>query len=293
MSNHHDGPNSNPAGSHLDQRRNPFYPPRLAGAVGDVDGKIIVVTGATGVVGRELVPLLITSGATVVAIGRDLDRLIRLTDGTRRRLSSLTATHPSFDGRPTGSASEFGELYAASRVSDQLHPVVLDLTEQDATVSAFDEISQRFGRIDAVIHLVGGWSNGGVLGFDPDKLQELFVNQLLPVANLTTAVVDHLVSSGGRFITVGSNASHAPSADNTLYASIKSAVDAWVSGLAAAFRDTDASATTLLINAVLTETFASKHPDRDFTGWTPDHLLARKLVEALGMQYTNGVHLVI
>jgi len=272
---------------------NPAYPPRKSGSVGDVDGKVIVITGATGMVGRELTPLLITSGATVVAIGRNTDRLNKLGNATKQKLSSLTAAHPSFNGKPTITATEFGDTYAASRVADQLHPMLLDLANQNEAIGKFEEIINKFGKIDAVIHLVGGWESGGVIEFEPDKLMDSLKNQVLPVANLTTAIIDHLVSSSGKFIAIGSNASHEPSGDNTLYASVKAATDAWVSGLATAFKGSSASATTILINAVLTESLATKHPERDFTGWTPDHILARKIVEVLGMEYTNGVHLAI
>lgn len=280
-------------GNDITTEINPAYPPRKSGSVGNVDGKVIVVTGATGMVGRELTPLLITSGASVIAIGRNTDRLNKLGNITKQRLSSLTSAHPSFNGKPTASATEFGNTYAASRVADQLHPMLLDLENQDETILKFEEIINKFGKIDAVIHLVGGWTSGGVTGFEPEKLMDSLANQVIPVANLTTAILDHLVSSSGRFIAIGSNASQEPSGDNTLYASVKAATDAWVSGLASAFKGSGASATTILINAVLTESLASKHPDRDFTGWTPDHLLARKIVEVLEMEYTNGVRLAI
>ena len=229
-------------------------------------GKVIIVTGATGPVGRALVPLLLASNATVVASSRSADRLGKLS----RRCEEMVGT-PSI----------------------ALETVVSDLRDQQAASLLVDGVLDSYGRVDAVFHLVGGWSSGGVTGFDPDTLSQMMSDQVLPVANMSTAALDALTASGGRFITVSTPAASDPQADNTLYASVKVACEAWVRGLAAAFTGSDASASMLLVSAVLTERFAAANPDRDFTGWTPDHLLARKLAETLGTNYINGIGILV
>ena len=44
----------------------------------DLNGKIILVTGASGGIGRETSTLLAKLGATLVLVGRDADKLKKL-----------------------------------------------------------------------------------------------------------------------------------------------------------------------------------------------------------------------
>jgi NADP-dependent 3-hydroxy acid dehydrogenase YdfG len=239
-----------------------LFPQRNLAPVPAAAGKVIIVTGATGPVGRELVPLLLASNATVIASSRSEQRLSKLRSRSAEILGSDLAL---------------------------LETVVADLRDQRAACDLVDGVLQRHGRVDAVFHLVGGWSAGGVTGFDTQALSEMLTNQVLPIANITTASLDPLVQSAGRFISISTPAAAKPQADNTLYASVKAASESWVRAMADAFNGTEASASFLIVSAVLTERFAATNPTKNFTGWVVDHHLARKLAETLGAHYINGI----
>jgi short-subunit dehydrogenase len=239
-----------------------IYPPRDLTPIAAANNKIIIVTGSTGPVGIELIPLLLASNATVIASSRSNDHLIKL----RSRITEILGSEPAL-----------------------LETVKTDLAAQEEACELVEKTIKHHGRVDAVIHLVGGWSAGGVTGFDEDTLAGMLTNQVLSIANMTTASIDQLVKSSGRFISISTPAVKNPQGDNTLYASIKAATESWTRGLADAFNGTDASASYLIVTAVLTEQIATKNPNKDFKGWVIDHQLARKLAKTLGASYINGI----
>jgi gluconate 5-dehydrogenase len=92
------------------------------GALFSLEGRTVVITGASGFLGRTMVRTLLSNGARVVALGRS-DRL-------RRDASAWTA--------------EFG---AASVLAHQL-----DMYDLDAFGRALDTIAERERRIDVLVN---------------------------------------------------------------------------------------------------------------------------------------------
>lgn len=81
----------------------------------------IVVTGASGVVGRALCVRLRERGDTVIAVGTDAGRLASVAASDRR---------------------------------------VVELTDPDAVRALADDVASAHRSIGAVVHLVGGWRGG-------------------------------------------------------------------------------------------------------------------------------------
>ncbi|MGH1564025.1 oxidoreductase [Mumia sp. DW29H23] len=94
--------------------------------IGDLHGKTVVITGITGGLGAEAAYQLAHHGATIVAAGRDLDRV-------EQALTSLR--HGVHDARAIG--------------------VRLDLADLDSVASAAAEITQRAGRVDVLVNNAG------------------------------------------------------------------------------------------------------------------------------------------
>ncbi len=92
----------------------------------DVQGRTVLIAGATSDSGRAVASALLDAGARVVAVGSD-----------QGRLEALAAEIP-------------GVIVEHADLADEDH--VLELAMR---------VHGRVGDIDGVIHLVGGWRGGG------------------------------------------------------------------------------------------------------------------------------------
>ncbi len=150
----------------------------------------------------------------------------------------------------------------------QAHAV--DLLDETAVLALRDRLLAEYGRIDAVVHLVGGWRGGRTLTMtsvaDWRALQPPIVETL---AVLTAAFAPDVAASDvGRVVMVTSTAAATPTAGNIAYAAAKSAAEAWMVGVADHLRDTAAAAVTVAVKALVTDAMIAASPDRDFTTFT-------------------------
>lgn len=176
-------------------------------------GKVVVVTGAAGDLGRATTDLLVQRGATVVAVGRSLDRL-----------------------------GEAGDRYL---------PVELDLLDEPATLAFGHEVAQDHGHVDGLLHLVGGWRGGkGIVEADLADWDFLHDNIIRTLQHTTRAFHDALRESGGRLAIVSSTGVAKPTAKNAAYAAAKAAAEAWTLAVADSFTTSDAVATIFRVMAL-------------------------------------------
>jgi len=107
------------------------------------------------------------------------------------------------------------------------------------------------GRVDALVHLVGGWRGGELLDDTPPAdialLGDLLVRTVL---NTTRAFAPKLRESGGRFVLVSSKQAQDPDARNAAYAATKAAAEAWTLALADDLADHGGTANILVVNAI-------------------------------------------
>ena len=105
----------------------------------DLDGKVIVVTGATGVLAGGTAHYLQENGAKVVYLGRNHEKV----DAT---------------------------LAKAQKISDECMGITADVMDETRLSVGYNEVMKKFGRIDALINGAGGNMSGATIG--PD--QEVF-----------------------------------------------------------------------------------------------------------------------
>ncbi|AZI57343.1 SDR family NAD(P)-dependent oxidoreductase [Nakamurella antarctica] len=217
-----------------------------------VAGRVVVVTGATGVAGQAVCAELIDNGASVIAVASDVSRL-----------ADLQVRHPL------------------------LTTQVCDLADFAAVTALADSI----GPVDGVIHLVGGWRGGGGLVGQSDADWEFLVTALVAtLRNVTRAFHTALLhSDSARVVIVGATAAAAPTAGNANYAAAKAAAQAWMGAVADSFRlaqsghrtaptEQTAAALTLVIKALVTEADRHAQPEKSFPGFTDTRELARTVV---------------
>jgi len=166
-----------------------------------------------------------------------------------------------------------------------LHTYAVDLLDEDATNAWAQSVVAQLGRVDGVVHLVGGWRGGkGITEAglaDWDFLSGLLVRT---VQHTTRAFHDQLrASPRGRFVLVSAAEASRPTAKNASYAAAKAAAEAWTLAVADSFRGTQAAATILVVKALVTPAMRAAKPDSAFTGYTDVADLAEAVVTRWGL----------
>ncbi len=90
--------------------------------------------------------------------------------------------------------------------SDRWLAVPGDLTYPDAAGAVADAVTGHWGRIDVLLHLVGGWAGGtAVVDLDPDEVRRMVDQHLWTTFHVLQSVVPGMVERGfGRVIAVSS-----------------------------------------------------------------------------------------
>lgn len=216
--------------------------------MGELDGRVIAIAGAGGSLGPLVAKRLADGGATVA-----------LTDRDEIRLQGLK-----------------GEL---ALEEDRIDTRVVDLLDQRASVDWCAALLERFGRVDGLMHLVGGWRGGDpIASFDLGDYEWLHDLLVRTTMYATRAFHDALVDSGrGRFALVSSTQAQRPEGTNAAYAATKGAAESWTMALADSFAGTGATANVVVINAILTPAMREAHPRKEYPGFTPADAIAEAL----------------
>jgi NADP-dependent 3-hydroxy acid dehydrogenase YdfG len=211
---------------------------------------VVVVAGAGGGAGAAVVRRLASDGAIVVMADRSLDLIGPLAESVRA----------------TGAT---------------VHPYAVDLLDEAATVEWADEVLSTLGRVDGVVHLVGGWRGGkGITEADLadwDWLSDLLVRT---VQHTSRAFHDALRASQiGRFVLVSAAEASHPTAKNASYAAAKAAAEAWTLALADSFSGSSAAATVVVVKALVTPAMRAAKPDAKFATYTDVAVLADAIAD--------------
>jgi len=213
--------------------------------VAELDGRVIAIAGAAGGLGPTVARRLADNGATIAATDVHQERLDQLG-------SDLELPEDRFDGR------------------------VVDLLSEEATGKWASALAERFGRVDGLLHLVGGWKGGDPIATTPledyEWLHDLLVHT---VQHTTRAFYDQLAGSdNGRFVLVSSSQAQSPNGTNASYAATKAAAESWTLALADSFKDTKATANIIVVNAILTPRMREENPEKEFRTFTSAEDLA-------------------
>jgi NAD(P)-dependent dehydrogenase (short-subunit alcohol dehydrogenase family) len=216
--------------------------------MGDLDGRVIAVAGVGGGLGPAVVERLAADGATLALADIGVERI---------------------------EAAVGGLGIAEDRIDIQ----AVDLLEVDAAVAWKDSLVGRFGKVDGLLHLVGGWRGGDPIeSFDMGDYEWLHDLLVRTLQNASRAFHGALTESGhGRFALVSSTQAQAPSGTNAAYAATKAAAESWTLALADSFEGTGATANIVVVNAILTPAMRERNPDKEYPTFTPAEAIADAL----------------
>ena len=181
---------------------------------GSPAGRVVLVAGATSASGAAVARALTAAGAAVVAVGS--------------RPDALEALQASVPGVTTHTC---------------------DLADLDAVSALAAAVHADAGRIDGLVHLVGGWRGGGSIPGQSDDDWDVLDRAFRTLRNTTRVFHEDLVASpSGRLATVSSTTVDSPTAGAANYAAAKAAADTWVRAVAQGFgRDAPSAAATVFV----------------------------------------------
>jgi NAD(P)-dependent dehydrogenase (short-subunit alcohol dehydrogenase family) len=213
-----------------------------------LDGRVVAIAGIAGGLGPVVAGRLAEAGASLAGADVSQERVDAVGE-------TLGLPSERWDGR------------------------AVDLLDEDATRAWCAALLERFGRVDALLHLVGGWRGGEPLASAPladwDFLHELLVRT---VQHTTRAFHGALLAGErGRFVLVSAKQAQAPTNSNAAYASAKAAAEAWTLALADGFDATTATANIIVVDAILTPRMREENPGEPFPTFTP----AEDIAEAI------------
>jgi NAD(P)-dependent dehydrogenase (short-subunit alcohol dehydrogenase family) len=155
----------------------------------------------------------------------------------------------------------------------------VDLLDEEAVRGWCAGLVERFGRVDGLVHLVGGWRGGEPLHEAPLADWELLYDLLVrTVQHSTRAFHDQLAASEhGRFVLVSAKQAQAPTNTNAAYATAKAAAEAWTLAFADGFEPGGATANIVVIDALLTPRMREENPSEDYPTFTPAEHVAEAI----------------
>ncbi|MEV4459874.1 SDR family NAD(P)-dependent oxidoreductase [Microbispora sp. NPDC004025] len=178
-------------------------------------------------------------------------------------------------GGPTGGAvaRKFGELGDTVIGVDKSGAdgcLAVDLLDRDAVRGLAERVRAEHGRVDGVVHLVGGWRGSKTFADtsldDWDLLHDLLIRTL---QNVSLEFEPLLRESGnGRFVIVSARAAQKPTQGGAAYAAAKAAAEAWTLSLADALKDTSSAAVVLVVNALVHDEMRAANPDKPYRTFT-------------------------
>lgn len=211
--------------------------------------RVVVVSGATGGLGRVVSKAFADQGAKVALFGRKLEGLQEV--ATDLKLSDKTTL---------------------------LHAV--DVNDPAGLKAAAEAVVAKFGRADVFLHLVGGWSGGKPLVEVPaEDLKSMFDQHVWSAFYSIQAFVPHMLKNKwGRVIAISSPSASRVTSMNSPYATGKAGLEALFRALAFETKGTGVTANVLLVNKIDTEHERDKSPSADKLNWTTPEEIAAALL---------------
>jgi 3-oxoacyl-[acyl-carrier protein] reductase len=207
-----------------------------------MDGKIIVVTGASGALGKVVVERAIRRGARLAAVDH------------------ASASH-------------------ATNGQDRFEIGGVDLSDAAQAGKAIEAVAAHFGGLDVLINVAGGFAFETVADSSTQappnqSWEKMYRLNVLTALNASRSAIPHLVkSSAGRIVNIGAMGALHAGAGMGPYAASKAGVHRLTEALAAELKG------KVTVNAVLPSTIdtpanRASMPDADFHKWVTSEELA-------------------
>lgn len=206
-----------------------------------MSGRVYAITGAFGALGNAVAKAAAAKGA---------------------RLALIDFAQAAPGGSPTG--------------DDVLALGGVDLTSPASAQSAVDAVVKRFGGLDVLINIAGGFRWEMHEGGDPETWSKLFLMNVQTASNASRAALAALKASGsGRIVNIGANGAVKAASGMGPYAASKAGVHKLTEALAEELKASGVTVNAVLPSILDTEVNRADMPDADFSTWVkPEDLAA-------------------
>lgn len=217
--------------------------------------KTAVVTGAGGSLGYAAVLQLLAQGFQVAALERHVEHL----------------------------HERFGDANA------RLFVVAADVTDAASCRSACDQVIERFGQIDVLCNIAGGFSMGSSLAADAlQQYDHLMALNAGAVFKMVTCAAPSMLARGtGSIVNIGAQSALTGQANMAAYCASKSAVIRMTESFAAEFKPQGVRVNCLLPRIIDTPQNRKDMPDADFAQWTTPEKIAQ-VIGFLASEYSTA-----
>lgn len=208
--------------------------------------RVAVITGATGALGSVVARSLAAEGVRLALISTSNEKLKRL------------AAELDLPGEAVLTGA-------------------FDLTQAERAHDAARHILEKFGKVDILVHVVGGWTGGkAVTEVSPGDVSHMLNQHLWTTFNLAQAFVSPLKANGwGRIVVVSSPLAFAPPANMAPYVVGKAAQEALVLTLSRELAHTGVTANVLQVRAIHSRQEREREPAAKSADWTtPEEITA-------------------
>ena len=208
----------------------------------DLVPRVVVITGANGPLGNKTAHAFAERGHSLALMGTDQNKLDSL-------VSELNLPDERF------------------------LTLIADLRNGEAVHSAAEAVSAKFGRVDALIHLVGGWVGGKTLAeASAEDLESMLGQHVWTTFHLFQSFGPKLASNGwGRVMIVSASTVPKPPEKRGIYSAAKAAQENMILTLAMELKAFGVTSNIIQVKAIDVDA------SRKGTGTTPDEIVAGML----------------
>ena len=205
-------------------------------------GKVVVVTGAAGALGRAVFEYFATGGARVVAL-----------DYSHELLDSAYPVK--------GSMHQYQEV---------------DLTSRNSCQLVLSKVIDDLGRIDVLCNIAGGFLMGEAVHETSDSTWDFLFNlNTRSIVNTSSVVVPHMQQQGnGKIVNIAAKAATQGFANMGVYTASKAAVMRLTEAMAAELREQQINVNCIMPGTIDTLRNREDMPEADHGKWVPPSQLA-------------------
>ena len=211
----------------------------------DMTGKVIIITGAAGNLGRATAKAFSEAGAKLAVVDRERD-LVK-------------------------------DVFAAEiPEGDRCYYAAANLMDEESVAATIQGIWDTFGRIDALINIAGGFTMGPPLHETPLETWQFMMDLNARTVFLTCrAAIPHLLAQqSGAIVNIGARAALSGKANMGPYVASKSAVIRLTETMAAELRHDGINVNCILPGTIDTPRNRKDMPDADFDKWVAPEAIA-------------------
>src|SRR5271165_6873809 len=211
----------------------------------ELNDKVVLITGFNGGLGTFVTDSFLEAGARVIGVSRT----IASSDPQRLRFSAMAA----------------------------------ELSNGENAAKLVEAVAAQWGRIDGLVHLIGGFAGGqSIADTDDATLERMLDLNLRSAFYIIRAVLPRMrEQESGRIIAIGSKAAVEPAPMAGVYAASKAGLVSLIRTVARENTDRRVSANVVLPGTMDTPANRAADPGADFSKWVQPCQVAKLLAHLM------------